>query len=118
MILANVSGNFSLSLGVKAAERGSHFFLLNYLLQPALVLGVALLISALLVRLALLSATEMSLILPLNAGFGYILTTVAGVVGLKETVHSVNNLGLALVVLGVVLIGLSAQSRRLPEDRR
>lgn len=118
LILTNVSGNFSLSVGVKAAQAGSHFFLLNYFLQPTLVLGVALLISALFVRLALLSAAEMSLILPLNAGLGYILTTIAGVVGLKETVHSVNNLGLALVVAGVLLIGVSARSRHVPGESR
>jgi multidrug transporter EmrE-like cation transporter len=108
-VLANVAGNFLLSIGVKAAQEGPSAFLWNYFRQPTLFFGVGLLISWLLLRLALLSATDMSLVLPVTAGLGYILTSLVGEYGLKETVHSLHNVGLVMIALGVAMIGMSTR---------
>jgi multidrug transporter EmrE-like cation transporter len=102
-VVANVAGNCFLSLGMKQA--GPLGF--GMVLQPLLVVGVALLIGWLLLRLALLSAAEMSLMLPLSAGFGYVLTSVVGQTWLHEAVTRYHDWGLGLILAGVILVGAS-----------
>jgi multidrug transporter EmrE-like cation transporter len=60
-------------------------------------------------RLALLSATDMSLVLPATAGVGYVLTSLVGQFWLHETVSSTHNFGLAVIVAGVLLIGSTSK---------
>ncbi len=104
-ILTNVLGNYSLDIGVKAVANGTGAVWLRYFREPGLFIGVALLIGWLLLRLALLSATEMSLVLPATAGVGYVLTSLVGQFWLNETVSPMHNFGLAVIAAGVVLIG-------------
>lgn len=109
VILTNVLGNYALDLGVKAVENGTGAVWLRYFREPWLLLGVALLIGWLLLRLALLSATEMSLVLPATAGVGYVLTSLAGQFWLHEPVSPMHNIGLAVIAGGVVLIGSTSR---------
>jgi multidrug transporter EmrE-like cation transporter len=111
VILTSVSGNYFLSVGMKGSS-GEPGWLgwVRVAAQPAILFGVALLISWMLLRLALLSATDMSLVLPLTAGIAYILTSLAGQFWLKETVTRSHNVGLALIAVGVILVGASAAS--------
>jgi multidrug transporter EmrE-like cation transporter len=111
VILTNLWGNFLLSLGMKDTDR---LWDAALLVEPQLVFGVLLLISWLLLRLALLSATEMSLVLPFTAAIGYILTSLVGQFLLRESVTAWHNMGLALIAVGAVLVGASAA----PEDRK
>ena len=105
VIVTNVAGNAFLSIGVKAAERGAGVVWLRYFRQPPLALGVVLLISWLLLRLALLSAAEMSLVLPATAGAAYVLTSLVGQFWLSEQVSWVHNAGLVMIALGVLVLG-------------
>jgi multidrug transporter EmrE-like cation transporter len=109
VILSNLAGNFFLSLGMKHAS-GS--WDIGLALRPDLICGVVLLIAWLLLRLALLSATDMSLVLPLTAGFGYILTSLVGQFWLREAVSRWHNVGLALIALGAFLVGVSSAGKR------
>ena len=104
VILTSVSGNYFLSVGMKGSGQGIG---VGLAMEPAILFGVLLLISWMLLRLALLSATDMSLVLPLTAGVAYILTSLAGQFWLKETVTRSHNVGLALSAVGVILVGAS-----------
>jgi multidrug transporter EmrE-like cation transporter len=110
VVITNVAGNYFLSIGVKAARHGPGFHWLWCFREPALYLGVTLLIFWLLLRLALLSATDMSIVLPVTAGFAYVLTSMAGQFWLKESVHWMHNAGLSMIAVGVVLVGISART--------
>jgi len=108
-IVTNVLGNYSLDLGVKGVQNGTGEMWMRYFREPGMFIGVVLLISWLLLRLALLSATDMSLVLPASAGIGYVLTSLVGQYWLNETVTSMHNLGLAVIAAGVVLIGSTSE---------
>jgi len=110
VILTNVLGNYSLDLGVKAVDSGTGTVWLRYFKTPELFIGVALLIGWMLLRLALLSATEMSLVLPATAGVAYVLTSLIGQYWLNETVTPMHQIGLGVIAVGVVLIGSTAKS--------
>jgi drug/metabolite transporter (DMT)-like permease len=85
-----------------------HAGLLALLINPAVIIGILLLIGWMLFRMTLLSITPMSLILPLTAGAAYLLTGAAGRIVLHDRVGSEYGWGLLLIVIGVVLIGSSA----------
>lgn len=102
VILSNVLGNFFLSRGMKGA--GSNSFLLAAFLNPWVVLGVSLLILWTLCRMALLSWADLSYVLPVTA-LGYVLTVAMGRVFLAEHVSAGRWAGVALIVLGVFLVG-------------
>jgi undecaprenyl phosphate-alpha-L-ara4N flippase subunit ArnE len=108
-VLANVLGNYSLDLGVKGVAEGAGAVWLRYFREPGMWIGVALLIGWLLLRLALLSATDMSLVLPATAGVGYTLTSLVGQFWLHESVSATHNVGLAVIAAGVVLIGSTSR---------
>ena len=108
--LCSVAGNCALSYGVNSQT--DHATLLALLLNPLVVLGIALLIGWMLFRMALLSITPMSLILPLTAGIAYLLTSAAGQLILHDKVGHDHEWGLALIVIGVILIGSSTSRRR------
>ncbi len=116
VIVTNVAGNAFLSLGVKALERDTGIQWLRYFRSPLLILGVILLISWLLLRLALLSAAEMSLVLPATAGIAYVLTSLVGQLWLGEHVSQVHNGGLVLISVGVFVLGTGPQADRSPSE--
>jgi len=111
VIVANLGGNYLLSVGVNGIQRESGMWLLRYFRQPALVAGVVLLIFWLLLRLALLSATDMSLVQPVTAGAAYVLTSLVGQFWLKEPVSAMHNFGLIILAGGVVLLGGAARMK-------
>ncbi len=106
VVLCSVTGNCLLSYGVNSQVNQRAFPLI--LLNPAVILGIMLLIGWMLFRMTLLSITPMSVILPLTAGVAYLLTSLAGQVILHEKVGQNHGWGLSLIFIGVLLIGSSA----------
>lgn len=102
VVVSVVAGNASLTLGVKSAQSDALFPLL---LNAWVIAGILLLTAWMLFRMALLSITPMSIILPLTAGVAYILTGVAGRFLLHEKLGLMQIGGLALIFIGVILIG-------------
>ena len=109
VIVTNVLGNYSLDLGVHAVDNGIGAVWLRYFREPELLIGVVLLIGWMLLRLALLSATDMSLVLPATAGVAYVLTSMVGQFWLHETVSRTHNIGLGVIAAGVLLIGSTSR---------
>ena len=103
-ILSVVAGNASLGHGVKSASSQAIFSLL---MNPWIIAGILLQLGWMLFRMALLSIEPMSIILPLTAGVSYILTGVASVLFLDEKLGQWQWMGLALIFMGVLVIGTS-----------
>ena len=74
------------------------------MLNPFVAIGIAMLILALLTRLALLSVADLSFVLPLTA-IGYILSVLLGKIFLNEQVSPNQWFGTALIFFGVMLVG-------------
>ncbi len=81
---------------------------LQALLNPFVALGIAMLILALLTRMALLSVADLSFVLPLTAT-GYIISAMLGKAFLGEDVGSNRWLGTCLIFFGVVLVGTTPE---------
>ncbi len=109
VVVSVVTGNASLTQGVKSAQSDA---LLPLFLSPWVIAGILLLIAWMLFRMALLSITPMSIILPLTAGVAYILTALAGRFFLQERLGPMEIGGLALIFAGVILIGRSGSRGR------
>ena len=77
--------------------------------HPLVALGIAMLIVALLVRLALLSVADLSFILPMTA-VGYVLAAVLGRFFLHESVSPGRWAAVALIFAGAALVGSTPQS--------
>lgn len=107
VILLNVVGNFALTWGMKHAPDGAG--LLAPLLEPAVVLGIVLLIVWTLLRMKLLGLADLSFVLPVTA-VGYVLNAVAGAVFLGEHVSHARWAGTLLIVAGAALTSLTASS--------
>lgn len=99
VIVTNVAGNALLSAGMNSG--GS---VLAALLTPAALAGVALLIVWTLTRITLMSWADLSYILPVTAS-GYILTTAAAAILLREHVSLTRWIASALIFAGIVLAG-------------
>lgn len=95
VIVANLTGNLCLNWGMKHS---------GALLQPAVVLGVALLIVWTLARMALLSWADLSFVLPVTA-IGYVLSAAAGMALFQEHVAVERWAGALLVTAGAVIVG-------------
>jgi drug/metabolite transporter (DMT)-like permease len=105
-------GNLSLAWGTKHFPQTLAYDPLVYLhavINPFVALGVAMLVMALLTRMALLSRADLSFILPLTA-FGYVLSTLFGRVFLHEQVSSRQWTGTILIFLGTALVGSTSQN--------
>ncbi len=101
VVLSNVLGNLSLSWGMHHQREG---WLLGPLLNPWVVLGIALLILWTFSRLALLSWADLSYGLPTTAG-GSGLTAAAGHFVLGEHVSGARWMGAVRIMAGVALVG-------------
>jgi multidrug transporter EmrE-like cation transporter len=110
VILSNVVGNCLLNMGIKGGSLVSWASVLRVVVSPTLVAGVLLLITWMLLRMALLSAGPMSVVLPLTAGAGYVLTGGIGQFWFAEKVPVTYDLGLILMVAGVLLVGTSGSA--------
>ncbi len=112
VVLANVIGNFALSLGMRKAGPGGLTSPLGYieaLFDPWVAAGVCLLIVWMLSQMALLSWADLSYVLPVTAA-GYVLAAIAGRVFLAECISPARWAGVALIMTGVVLVGRTAHN--------
>ena len=110
VVLSNVMGNCLLNMGVKEGKLVSYASVLKLVVSPTLVTGIVLLIAWMLLRMALLSTGPMSVVLPLTAGVGYVLTGGIGQFWFAEKVSVTYDLGLMLMVAGVLLVGTSGST--------
>jgi multidrug transporter EmrE-like cation transporter len=110
VVLSNVVGNCLLNVGVKGGNLVSWASVLRLVVSPTLIAGVLLLIAWMLLRMALLSTGPMSVVLPLTAGFGYVLTGGIGQFWFAEKVPVTYNCGLLFIIAGVLLVGTSGRA--------
>ena len=108
MVVLNTLGNTLLSIGMKAAS-GS---LMEALLHPAVLVGIALLIGWTLARMHLLGLADLSFVLPVTS-VGYVLNALIGRFWLGEQISVERWLGTALIMGGTVLVGVT-----LPVEKR
>jgi uncharacterized membrane protein len=105
-------GNLSLAWGTKHLPETLAADPLTYLramLAPTIAAGVAMLILALLVRLALLSLADLSFVLPMTA-IGYVLAALLGRFFLRESVSPQRWLAVLLIFAGAALVGSTPQA--------
>ena len=93
-------GNLALSMGMKRSA-GS---LLVSLVEPWVVVGIALLIFWTLARMALLSWADLSYVLPVTS-VGYVLNALIGRLFLGENVSPERWAGTLLIVCGAAMVG-------------
>ncbi len=104
-------GNLALAWGTKHLPHGLSANPLSYglaMLNPFVTLAIAMLIVALLVRMALLSVADLSFVLPMTA-VGYVIAAVFGKLFLHEDVSPQRWLGVLLIFAGVALVGSTSQ---------
>jgi drug/metabolite transporter (DMT)-like permease len=105
-------GNLSLAWGTKHLPEKLGADPLAYIrsiLNGGIAIGVAMLILALLVRLALLSLADLSFILPMTA-IGYVLAALLGHVFLHEEVSPQRWIAVTLIFAGAALVGSTPQA--------
>ena len=111
VILSNVMGNCLLNVGVKEGKLVNWASVLRLMASPSLIAGIVLLIAWMLLRMALLSTSPMTVVLPLTAGIAYVLTGGIGQFWFAEKVPSTYDYGLILIFTGVFLVGTSASGQ-------
>jgi drug/metabolite transporter (DMT)-like permease len=107
VVLTNVLGNAFLGLGMRRfgeLAAASPLAYIRALFEPYVALGVALLIVWMLSNMALLSWADLSYVLPVTA-LGYALVAIAGVAFLGERISWARAGGIALITIGVALVG-------------
>jgi len=107
VVVANVSGNFMLSIGMREVGRtvtGSPLPYLAALLNPFVAAGVCLLACWLFSNLSLLSWADLSYVLPVTA-IAYVLIALLGHFALRERVSPVHWVGILAITAGAVLVG-------------
>jgi len=105
-------GNLSLALGTRRVPQTlatDPTVYLRAMLDPFVALGIAMLIVALLARLALLSVADLSFILPMTA-IGYVLAALMGKIFLHEAVSPQRWLAVLLIFGGAALVSATPQS--------
>jgi drug/metabolite transporter (DMT)-like permease len=105
-------GNLSLAWGTKHFPQVLSLNPVTYLramVDPFVALGIAMLILALLTRMALLSLADLSFVLPVTA-IGYVLAALFGRVFLHEAVTAQQWMGTALIFVGTGLVGTTSQN--------
>ncbi len=116
VIVCNVFGNFFLKWGLPSPQDAPLSTPLDYIMvlfRPWVAAGVLLLILWLLSRMALLSWADLSYVVPLTAA-GYVLVALAGMLFLHEEVTVRHWSGIALIVVGVVLVGGGSDPQETP----
>jgi uncharacterized membrane protein len=85
---------------------------LGYILpifDPFVAIGVTLLLVWLLSQMALLSWADLSYVLPVTS-IGYVLAALAGYLFLHERISTARWSGVALIMMGVLMVGRTAHS--------
>jgi len=103
VVLSNVFGNFFLKRGMPA-QLPTPLDYISALFQPWVALGVVLLILWMMSRMALLSWADLSYVLPVTS-IGYVLVAIVGKVLLHEEITDRRWAGIALIMIGVALVG-------------
>lgn len=106
VILSNVFGNFFMKRGMPA-QLPTPLAYITVLFQPWVALGVLLLVLWMMSRMALLSWADLSYVLPVTS-IGYVLVAIVGKVLLHEEITGKRWAGIALIMIGVALVGGSA----------
>ena len=83
---------------------------LSALMNPFVIIGIALLIFWTLTRITLLSLADLSYVLPVTS-IGYVLSALAGWLFLQESISLPRATGIALITCGSMLVG-----RTVPKD--
>jgi drug/metabolite transporter (DMT)-like permease len=110
VVLSNVLGNFSLTVGMRRVGRLltlSPWPYIEALLNPWVALGVTLLIVWVLSQMTLLSWADLSYVLPMTS-VGYVLVALAGRFFLHEEITPERWIGIALIMAGVAIVGRTA----------
>jgi len=110
VVLTNVFGNLAMSWGMKhqTAELGlSPLPYIQLIFSPWVMLGTTLLIFWLLSRMTLLGWADLSYVLPVTS-IGYVLNAIGGRYIFGEAISWQRWLGTAAIVIGMVLVGLTA----------
>jgi uncharacterized membrane protein len=105
-------GNLALAWGMKHLTENASanpLFYIRAMLNPFVLLGVVTLSLSLFVRMALLSISDLSFVLPVTA-VGYAISVFLGKTVLHEEVTSLRWLGTALIFLGAALSGSTVHS--------
>jgi drug/metabolite transporter (DMT)-like permease len=103
VVLSNLFGNLFLKRGMHG-EPSSALGYITVLFEPAVALGVVLLILWTLSRMALLSWADLSYVLPVTS-IGYVLIALAGRFLLHEQISWQRWAGIVLIMGGVALVG-------------
>jgi drug/metabolite transporter (DMT)-like permease len=110
-VLLRAFGNLALAWGTKHFSETLAANPLSYLramLSPLVTMGIAMLILAMLLRMAILAVADLSFVLPLTA-VGYVFAALLGKFILHEDVTPERWVGTALIFLGVALVGTTPQ---------
>ena len=104
VVVANVGGNAILGYAMKQApvEAG----VIGSILQPLAMVGIAVLIAWMLLRMRLLGLADLSFVVPVTA-VGYVLSALAGVFWLHESVPLRGWIGTVIIMAGATLTGLT-----------
>lgn len=113
VVFSNVFGNFFMKRGMPAQLASPREYI-TVLFQPWVAAGVLLLILWMMSRMALLSWADLSYVLPVTS-IGYVLVAVVGRVLLHETITTTRWAGIALIMLGVALVGGGAPRTERPK---
>lgn len=106
VIFSNAFGNLFISLGMhEVPEVTSPFAVFTALFNRFVVIGIVLLISWLLTRMAMLSWTDLTYVLPVTA-FTYVVSAALGRIFQHETITPMRGAGILMIVAGTVVVGL------------
>jgi drug/metabolite transporter (DMT)-like permease len=111
-------GNLSLAWGAKHFPQSlsqNPWAGLRAAFDPFIALGIALLILALLTRLALLSRADLSFVLPVTA-IAYVVSALLGKIFLHERVSPERWIGIVLICLGTLLVGSTTHNTTVFEE--
>ena len=116
VVLASVSGNFSLSWGMHQfghLDSASPVSYVRAVLNPWVVLGIVLLVLWLFSHMTLLSWADLSYVLPVTS-IGYVLSAIMGRLFLHEEITRWRWAGIVLIVVGVTLVARTATHQARP----
>ena len=119
-IALKAAGNLALAWGMQhlpASASANPLFYVRAMLNPYVLTGVIALIAALLVRMVLLSLSDLSFVLPVTA-VGYVIAAFLGKTVLHEQVSATRWLGTILIFIGAILTGSTVHTANRVEEIR
>jgi uncharacterized membrane protein len=90
-------------------------YLLQALIDPLVIIGVAMQVAWLLLRMSLLSIADLSFVLPVTAA-GYVVSTFLGRVVLHEPVSLSRWMGAVLIASGTALVTSTPRLTSVPKE--